>query len=269
MKKYTFILSCLLLFSLTGCGDIDLSGKDNSTSQSQNKPELPDNNIQPEKPEIELPENNGNSGDKIPWQPLQPAQPKSLKKLFLNGFGDDPNSMYFALHIKGHSTKNAFKQEVGGIFGQSGTAYVKDLEAIVSGGQGSRFPFHKAYTGLGIADIYSVETGFADKEGNNFDMKFYFGAPIFKVPLNSKRISFYSFVIQDMYFGGLGGSDFSNISFTRCNTGQLELHIPAENKYDSSKHKNIALFTIDFDGDKISTGNSCSYTVTFDGFVKK
>ncbi len=191
-----------------------------------------------------------------------------IKHVFLQGFGENPDYMYFALRIKGHSTNHLYKQEItSSIFGGQGTAYVRDLEVIMQNNEGKKYPFSAAYKNLGLSHIYSEEYGFSDKDGSNFNMNFYLGDNIFKIPLNTSRVVFNSFVIVDMTKKGFGG-EFSNPVFVRCNIGNMHFDIPYT-EYNKNIHRNIALLTIEFDGSIQKCGDYGAYTVTFDGFVEK
>lgn len=285
MKKLSIIFMIFTsMMIITGCEDLVIDPTDNVTdnitdnnttdnntdSNTDNNTENgtdnnTDNNTDNEsKPEIP-------DGDIIPAFPLNPAQPRPIKDLFMGDFGSNQNVMYFALHITGKSTKSKFLQVPSGNLGQGdGIGYARDLKIIYNGYDGSpttSFPFSAKYKELGLSDVYSEEYGFTEKTGNNLDMRFYLGYPTFYVPLNSRVIKFTSFSIVDLTKPIWGG--FADMVFVRCGLSggveHFQFPLPID-EYNSAIHKNIAKFTIEFN-DNLCDQNG--YTVTFDGFVKK
>ena len=180
----------------------------------------------------------------------------SLMDLFFEGFGREPDKMYFALHITGSAAN--------GLFMQQHKTYAKDLSfQLKNGNREKDITFSRDYKKWGLWDLwgiklYNVQYGWADYDGKKLEMPFYLGDADFKTDINSKNISFASFVIKDKENTIFLGDP----SFVRCMTDDLKFTIP--NGYNPDIHKNIAKFTINFNGD-----SNCSYNVLFDGFVNK
>ncbi len=195
----------------------------------------------------------------------------SIRNLFANGFGNNQNLMYYALHIKGKSNIQAdktglFAQKSVGLNGKYSEDYARDLVIQPKGiTQPIQIPFsneNAGYKQLGLSDVYSVDYGWTDKDGLLLDMPFYFGYSNFTISKNSNGfVSFISFAVVDMtsQSGLMDGYDYPD--FIRCNDGMFKFDIPM-NEYNANIHKNIALFTVEFT-------NTCSYTVNFDGFIEK
>ena len=104
--------------------------------------------------------------------------------------------------------------------------------------------------------LYNVQYGWADYDGKKLEMPFYLGDADFKTDINSKNISFASFVIKDKENTIFLGDP----SFVRCMTDDLKFTIP--NGYNPDIHKNIAKFTNEFllgEPQTISLSISLSY----------
>ncbi len=179
----------------------------------------------------------------------------SLMDLFFEGFGAEPDKMYFALHITGSAAN--------GLFMQQHKTYAKDLSfQLKNGNREKDIIFSRDYKKWGLWDLwgiklYNVQYGWADYDGKKLEMPFYLGDADFKTDINSKNISFTSFVIKDKENTIFLGDP----SFVRCKTDDFKFDIPME-YYDENFHRNIALFTVNFT-------DQCAYSVTFDGFLEK
>ena len=198
---------------------------------------------------------------------IPPPSEVKIRNLFLKGFGDKTNGMYFALHITGKSERDKYTNL--GIFAQNATSatnyktpYARDLEIQWTEDAGATgFNFSALYSNLGLDDVYDINYGWTDKDGLNLDMPFYLGHSKFYITDGSfsKNFSFKSFVIEDMTIPGFMGY----ASFVRCNVGNFNFKIPLDT-YNPAIHKNIALLTVEFRDTRCS-----DYEVTFDGFVEK
>ncbi len=189
----------------------------------------------------------------------------------------EPGYMYFAVKVKGNSSTGLFRQEMA-----SGYAYVRDLHmdspvaVATSGGTPTKYSnFNGAMTMEMCASYnvcvegYKVETGFATEDGKSFEFPFYYGDDNFRVQMNGTNnltFSFDSFVTRDTTIDGIFGGGFDYPAFAAVHGGKkLTITIPMSS-FDTSKHKNIALFTINFKNYNIGTEYP---EVIFDGFEQR
>lgn len=184
----------------------------------------------------------------------------------------NPNYMYFALRLKGSSAGGHYRQKV--VFGSSSDkeyGYPRGFEYMDKDSQNIKFPskFVYEFAKLGVfISNYTDETGFANKEGTEFDMPFYFGVNNFRVKINKSKDSVpYTFVSLNVYddvASGWGGG-YALINFIRFNKSEaFTVNIPLKD-YDEKIHKNIAKLTIDF----TSNGYNYEPKITFDGYELK
>lgn len=187
----------------------------------------------------------------------------------------EPQYMYFAVKVKGSSPTGLFRQKVGNEY-----AYARDLHAEVSTPVATIGGVPTKYSNFNGKDVmtlctnynicvvgYNAKTGFATEDGKSFEFPFYYGDDNFRVAKNGSntlQFAFESFVVRDTtkdgLLSGLGHPSFAAIHGAK----KLTLSIPMQN-FVESKHRNIALFTINFENYN-GTGLP---KVTFDGFVEK
>ena len=197
-----------------------------------------------------------------------------------HGPDSNPNYMYFALRVKGSSSKESFRMSVPG-----GYAYPRDLHFQIYANQMVSQRYIN-FNGTEVDDLcsqygicvdgYSDKTGFANEEGTSFDFPFYFGYDDFRVAMsgsNTLKYEFEGFVVRDTTVKdtGIFGSGFGYPAFiTMISSNRLTIEIPlkqAGKEYNPSIHKNIALLTLDFK-DYSATGKARP-VITLDGFVSK
>lgn len=197
-----------------------------------------------------------------------------------HGPDNNPNYMYFALRVKGSSSKESFRMGVPG-----GYAYPRDLHFQIYANQMVSQRYIN-FNGTEVDDLcsqygicvdgYSDKTGFANEEGTSFDFPFYFGYDDFRVAMSSSntlKYEFEGFVVRDTTVKdtGIFGSGFGYPAFiTMISSDRLTIEIPlnqAGKEYNPSIHKNIALLTLDFK-DYSATGKARP-VITLDGFVSK
>ena len=197
-----------------------------------------------------------------------------------HGPDSNPNYMYFALRVKGSSSKESFRMSV-----PNGYAYPRDLHfQIYANSMVSQRYIN--FNGAEVDDLcsqygicvdgYSDKTGFANEEGTSFEFPFYFGYDDFRVAMsgsNTLKYEFEGFVVRDTTVKdtGIFGSGFGYPAFiTMISSDRLTIEIPlkqAGKEYNPSIHKNIALLTLDFK-DYSATGKARP-VITLDGFVSK
>lgn len=197
-----------------------------------------------------------------------------------HGPDSNPNYMYFALRVKGSSSKESFRMSV-----PNGYAYPRDLHFQIYANQMVTQTYIN-FNGTEVDDLcsqygicvdgYSDKTGFANEEGTSFDFPFYFGYDDFRVAMSSSntlKYEFEGFVVRDTTVKdtGIFGSGFGYPAFiTMISSNRLTIEIPlkqAGKEYNPSIHKNIALLTLDFK-DYSATGKARP-VITLDGFVSK
>lgn len=197
-----------------------------------------------------------------------------------HGPDSNPNYMYFALRVKGSSSKESFRMSV-----PNGYAYPRDLHFQIYANQMVSQRYIN-FNGTEVDDLcsqygicvdgYSDKTGFANEEGTSFDFPFYFGYDDFRVAMsgsNTLKYEFEGFVVRDTTVKdtGIFGSGFGYPAFiTMISSNRLTIEIPlkqAGKEYNPSIHKNIALLTLDFK-DYSATGKARP-VITLDGFVSK
>lgn len=191
----------------------------------------------------------------------------------------DDNKMYIFIHFTGDSAEGNFIQrKPASVLGSAYTAYPKDIqfqmaESNFDNIKGSEIQTFTDKT-EGVLPNYDNTLGFSSANGKKLNMNFYYGLTDFNVRKNgSKNIvySLFHFVIWDksVQLQGFGGG-YSYPDFARCNTTRFTVPM---NKFDSTKHKNWAFFTVHLKPKLMTTGDeSGSFevdTVTFDGFAPK
>lgn len=223
-------------------------------------------------------------GEKISHKFFQQVVLGKTDRVFVHthqhGPDSNPNYMYFALRVKGSSSKESFRMSVPG-----GYAYPRDLHfQIYANSMVSQTYIN--FNGAEVDDLcsqygicvdgYSDKTGFANEEGTSFEFPFYFGYDDFRVAMsdsNTLKYEFEGFVVRDTTVKdtGIFGSGFGYPAFiTMISSDRLTIEIPlnqAGKEYNPSIHKNIALLTLDFK-DYSATGKARP-VITLDGFVSK
>ena len=189
----------------------------------------------------------------------------------------EPQYMYFAVKVKGNSSKGLFRQHIS----DNEYAYVRDLHmespkaVATSGGNPTKYSNFNGADTMAICatynvcvEGYNVKTGFASEDGNTFEFPFYYGDDNFRVKMNGNKdltFAFESFITRDTtkqgVLGGLGNPNFASIHGGK----KLTINIPMS-QFDSTEHKNIALFTINFKD--YNTGTEFP-EVIFEGFERK
>ena len=223
-------------------------------------------------------------GEKISHKFFQQVVLGKTDRVFVHthqhGPDSNPNYMYFALRVKGSSSKESFRMSVPG-----GYAYPRDLHFQIYANQMVTQTYIN-FNGTEVDDLcsqygicvdgYSDKTGFANEEGTSFDFPFYFGYDDFRVAMsgsNTLKYEFEGFVVRDTTVKdtGIFGSGFGYPAFiTMISSDRLTIEIPlnqAGKEYNPSIHKNIALLTLDFK-DYSATGKARP-VITLDGFVSK
>lgn len=223
-------------------------------------------------------------GEKISHKFFQQVVLGKTDRVFVHthqhGPDSNPNYMYFALRVKGSSSKESFRMSVPG-----GYAYPRDLHFQIYANQMVTQTYIN-FNGAEVDDLcsqygicvdgYSDKTGFANEEGTSFDFPFYFGYDDFRVAMSSSntlKYEFEGFVVRDTTVKdtGIFGSGFGYPAFiTMISSNRLTIEIPlnqAGKEYNPSIHKNIALLTLDFK-DYSATGKARP-VITLDGFVSK
>ena len=223
-------------------------------------------------------------GEKISHKFFQQVVLGKTDRVFVHthqhGPDSNPNYMYFALRVKGSSSKESFRMSVPG-----GYAYPRDLHFQIYANQMVTQTYIN-FNGAEVDDLcsqygicvdgYSDKTGFANEEGTSFEFPFYFGYDDFRVAMSSSntlKYEFEGFVVRDTTVKdtGIFGSGFGYPAFiTMISSDRLAIEIPlnqAGKEYNPSIHKNIALLTLDFK-DYSATGKARP-VITLDGFVSK
>ena len=223
-------------------------------------------------------------GEKISHKFFQQVVLGKTDRVFVHthqhGPDSNPNYMYFALRVKGSSSKESFRMSVPG-----GYAYPRDLHFQIYANQMVSQRYIN-FNGTEVDDLcsqygicvdgYSDKTGFANEKGTSFDFPFYFGYDDFRVAMsgsNTLKYEFEGFVVRDTTVKdtGIFGSGFGYPAFiTMISSNRLTIEIPlkqAGKEYNPSIHKNIALLTLDFK-DYSATGKARP-VITLDGFVSK
>lgn len=197
-----------------------------------------------------------------------------------HGPASNPNHMYFALRVKGSSSKESFRASVPG-----GYAYARDLHFQIHADKmvtqtyinfnGEEVDGLCSKYGICV-DGYSDKTGFANESGTSFEFPFYFGYDDFRVAMSNSttlKYEFEGFVVRDTTVKdtGIFGSGFAYPAFiTMISSDRLTIEIPlkqAGKEYNPNIHKNIALLTLDFKD--YDAAGKARPIITLDGFVSK
>lgn len=189
----------------------------------------------------------------------------------------EDSKMYVFIHFTGESAEGNFKQsKSASSLGPGYTAYPKDIQFQMDATNFDDLNGNATQTFIdntnGVLPNYDNTLGFSSADGKKLNMNFYYGLTDFNVQKNSSNnitYSLYHFVIWDKSVQGFGGN-YSHPDFARCSNTRFTIPM---NKFDSTKHKNWAFFTVKLKPKVMSDGNeSGSFevgTVTFDGFAPK